>query len=79
MKYRIKHIDMIGYFAQVKKYGWFGGWNTIGKHSIGVGEYEEEHLDHPLQTQGEAVNLAHRHADLVGAKKGFVTYTDIML
>ena len=78
MKYRIKHVDMAGYFAQVKK-GFFSGWLTIGKHSIGVGEYEEDYLDHPLQTQGDAVLLAHRHADFMGAKKGFVTDSDIML
>lgn len=80
MKYRIKHIDMIGYFAQVKK-SRFSGWKTIGKHSIHsicVGEYEEDHLDHPLAAQADAVLLCHRHADFVGAKKGFTSYRDVM-
>ena len=49
-KYRIKHVDMVGYFAQVK-HGVFSGWRTIGKHTNGFGDYEEYHLDFPLQTQ----------------------------
>jgi hypothetical protein len=78
MKYRIKEIDMIGYFAQVKR-GLFSGWKTIGKHNNGVGEYDEEHLDYPLRTQAEAVTLAHAHADYFKVKKGFTHYRDMML
>ena len=69
---------MVGYFAQVKR-GWFWGWKTVGRHTTGAGEYEQDDLDHPLQSQGEAVSLAHRHADFVGVRKGFTTYTKIML
>lgn len=80
MQYRIKHVDMIGYFAQVKHYSWFGQWRTIGKHSNNqVGEYDDDHLAHPLQSQGDAVRLAHRHAAFNKEKKGFTTYSDIML
>ena len=76
MKYRIKHVERIGYFAQAK-HGLFSGWKTIGKHLGGVGEYDEDHLDHPLSQQYLAVDLAHKHADYFEAKKGFTTYRDM--
>jgi hypothetical protein len=69
---------MIGYFAQVK-HGMFSGWCTIGKHVNGFGDYEEDHLDYPLQTQQQAVTVAHAYADYHKLKKGFTTYSDIML
>lgn len=79
MKYRIKHVDMIGYFAQVKRC-WFIGWKTIGSHTNGqVGEYPEDHLDYPLNSQHDAVLLAHRHADFNVARKGFTSYRSIIL
>ena len=79
MKYRIKQIDMIGYFAQVKRH-WFSGWKTIGKHANDqVGEYPENHTDYPLSCQSEAVKLCHRHAKFNKAKHGFTSYRDIML
>jgi hypothetical protein len=79
MKYRIKHVAMIGYFAQVKR-NWFIGWETIGEHANDqVVEYSEDHLGRPLADQQDAVLLAHRHADYNNAKKGFTTYRDIAL
>lgn len=78
VKYRIKHVDMVGYFAQVKR-GFSQGWKTLGRHTTGVGEYPEDNLDHPLSLQGDAVLLAHKHADWINAKKGFTTYTEIIL
>ena len=79
MKYRIKHVEMIGYFAQVKR-NWFSGWKTIGAHlNNQTGEYPEDDLDHPLHGQHDAVLLAHKHADFNKAKKGFATYQEIPL
>jgi hypothetical protein len=78
VKYRIKHVDMIGYFAQVKK-GIFTEWKTIGKHPNGFGEYNENHLDYPLQDQADAVRLAHSYAEYMGLRKGFTTYRDLLV
>ena len=74
MKYRIKHVDMIGYFAQVKR-NMFSGWKTIGNHGVNqVGEYPEDHLNYPMTAQHEAVLLAHKHADFNKVKNGFTLY-----
>ena len=78
MKYRIKHIDMIGYFAQVKP-SVFSTWKTIGKHTNGFGEYESDHLDYPLLCQSDAVLLAHKHADYNKNRKGFTSYREFMI
>lgn len=78
MRYRIKHVEMIGYFAQVK-FGIIGGWHTIGRHNNGFGEYPENHLDYPLLTQGDAILLAHKHAEYNNAKKGFTTHRGFAL
>lgn len=79
MKYRIKHVDMVGYFAQVR-HNLLSGWKTIGEHNNNqTGEYPEDHLNYPLRAQHEAVLLAHKHADFNKAKKGFTHYRDMML
>lgn len=57
MKLRIKYIEGIGHFAQVK-HGVFSGWKTIGKHLSGFGLYPDEHIDYPLSTQFEAQERA---------------------
>jgi len=68
----------VGYFAQVKR-GLFRSWKTIGKHMNGFGEHDEDHLDFPLPDQQQAVLMAHAHAEYIGAKKGFTSYTDLAL
>ena len=54
MKFRIKYVDNIGYYAQVKT-GYFSGWKTIGAHPSGFGLYPNRHPDYPLNTQHEAL------------------------
>lgn len=54
MKFRIKHIENIGYFGQVKP-NIFSGWKTIGKHPCGYGLYPNRHAEYPLNTQYEAL------------------------
>jgi len=54
MKFRIKHVENIGYFGQVKV-GFFSGWQTIGKHPSGYGLYPNDHAEYPLGTQHEAI------------------------
>jgi len=69
---------MIGWFSQVKRHWWIG-WQTIGKHTNGYGEYEEEHLDHPLSDQSDAICRCHEHAAYNKAKCGFATYHEISI
>jgi len=53
MKFRIKHVEGIGYFAQRRR---FFVWHTIGRHPDGYGLYSQTDLDYPLGTYDEAVN-----------------------
>lgn len=77
MKYRIKHVEMIGYFAQVKR-SFFAGWKTIGRHSNNrFGEYPKNHIEYPIGERHNAVLMCKQHADLSNVKKGLTTYTDI--
>ena len=74
MEYRIKHVEMMGYFAQAKA-GWLRGWKTLGAHPNNqVGEYPEDHTDYPLPDSSDAIKLAHKHAELKKKKKGFTKY-----
>ena len=74
MRYRIKHVEGVGYFAQVKR-NWFSGWRTIGAHNNNqTGEYPEGNSAYPLDSQHDAVLLATQHADFNKAKKGHTTY-----
>jgi len=53
MKLRIKYLENIGYFGQVKT-----GlrWKTIGKHPSGYGLYSNSNTDYPMKSQHEALN-----------------------
>jgi len=53
MKLRVKHLENIGYFSQVKT--GFSGWKNIGKHLSGYGLYSESHAEFPLEIKEEAV------------------------
>lgn len=54
MKFRIKHIENIGHFAQVKT-SFFTGWETIGKSVYGFNLYPEDHIDYPLKEHHDAL------------------------
>ena len=54
MKFRIKKLPTVGYFAQVRI---FILWRTIGRHPVGFGLYPNNHIDYPLDTREEALNL----------------------
>lgn len=56
MKLRIKYIENIGYFGQVS-HGFFTGWRTIGKHVNGYGLYPNNHIEYPMNTDHEALEL----------------------
>ena len=78
IKYRVKHVLTLGYFAQVKR-GFFYSWKTIGQHTNGFGEYDEVHYDFPLNQHSIAVQLIQEYAKHYGFNYGFITYTDIAL
>ena len=77
MKYRTKHLNQIGYFAQVKL-SFFSSWKTIGNHNYGVGEYPNNHIDYPLESSHEAILLAQRHEFHTKANKGLASYNYIL-
>ena len=53
MKFRIKHIDGIGCFSQVKR-NFLCPWQKIGKHITGFGLYDKNCNEHPMETLEEA-------------------------
>lgn len=76
MKFRTKHLPQIGYFAQVKS-GWFGGWETIGKHPCGFGLYSEDHKKYPLKSENEAIDRCRLYENYKDLGRGIATYTDV--
>jgi len=56
MRLRIKYIENIGYFSQVKK-GLFSNWKTISSHLSGYGLYSNNHIEYLLKTRGQALAL----------------------
>lgn len=74
MKLRIKFVDGIGYFAQVK-HGVFSPWQKIGKHISGYGLYPAENLDYPMATQKEAVETAEQYKQWVAVRTAPCVYT----
>lgn len=52
MEFRIKHLEGIGYFAQVSL---IRIWHTIGKHTNGFGLYPEDYIDYPLESEKLAI------------------------
>lgn len=75
-KYRVKHASAIGWFAQVKR-GLFYSWETIGLHTNGYGEYDEQHYDYPLLSELVAIKLIQEYAKHNDTDYGMITYTDI--
>ena len=74
MDYRIKHVEKLGYFGQVK----IGmDWDTIGRHSVGFGLYDADHYDYPLDTKKEAKDLCKDYDNWVTNKNMGISYTRI--
>lgn len=76
MKLRIKHIDGIGYFVQVK-HGVFAPWHKIGKHMSGYGLYRADCINHPLATQREALERAKLYEQWFVNSKNQESYIDV--
>jgi len=74
MKYRTKHITMIGYFVQSKS-GFFSGWKTLVKKDNNIYEKNEDYTKSPLESESKAILLAHEHAEICNVKKGFTSYS----
>ena len=72
MKFRIKHIEGLGYFAQAKT--WIPGmrmiatWKTIGKHPTGFGEYPESSTEYPIETFDAAAHRCAQYKKWISTK-----------
>ena len=62
MKFRIKKVEGLGFFAQVQTGDFFfKNWYTIGAHSISFGLYAEDHIDYPVSSMKEAKVLISKY------------------
>ena len=75
MKFRIKHIENLGYFVQVK-HGVFSMWKTIGKHTVGFGLYPGNHIFYPLKTKHECLKFCNQYEQWI-YRKETITYSDV--
>jgi len=75
MELRIKHVNGIGYFSEVKT-GLFPAWKKIGKHVNGFGLYESSCLDHPMNTQEEALSRCKLYKELAN-KDATASFTKV--
>lgn len=73
LRYRIKHIDNIGYFAQVR-HNFLSGWKTIGKHLSGFGLYPDNHVEYPVDTQHDALERCRLYEQYVNHRDKPATY-----
>ena len=48
MKFRVKYVKDIGFFAQVKN-NWFSSWKKIGRHNVGFGLCKEDCIQNPYE------------------------------
>lgn len=78
MKFRIKTLPQIGSFAQVKGAdNFFQGWRTIGQHVNGFGLYPNDHLDHPLSGNKEALSKIDEYKIWIRGLKVEPNYTNV--
>lgn len=73
LKFRIKHIEGLGYYAQVKDC-FLVPWGTIGVHIYGFGVYPSSHIDYPMDTIEEAMERCNQYRKLSKMFNGKVTY-----
>jgi hypothetical protein len=74
MKYRIKHIEGVGFFAQVRLgRGIFSEWVTITPRSLKL--YSEDYEEYPEASEAEAEAIITKYIDVRISKK--ITYRDI--
>jgi len=60
MKFRIKKVEGVGYFAQVYlKELFFSQWYTIGKSTYNL--YAEDYIDHPVEDMEKAKTLIRKY------------------
>ena len=71
MKFRIKHVEGVGYFPQVKT---FLFWYRIGVHDGGFGLYKTYCC--PRESEKEAQDVIDRYAKWHKKEANKVTYID---
>ncbi len=77
MKFRVKHVEDKGYFAQVKR-SFFGNWWRISFVNNNFYLYEEDSTNYPLKTEEGAIERCTEYKDHVNKKLG-VTYTKVVI
>ena len=77
-KYRVKNVPSIGQFSQVKRYRFYG-WETIGVHTNGYGEYDELHYDYPLPDESTAIELIQKYAKYNDIDYGLISYKEVLV
>ena len=71
MKFRIKHVEDVGYFPQVRI---MFCWYRIGIHKDGFGLYETD--SYPRHSKKEAQEVIDLYADWHKKEERKVTYID---
>jgi len=74
MKFRVKHVEGLGYFAQVKH---FLFWYKICSFISGFGLAHQNDPEHPCKTYKDALDRASQYKYWVECKNGKATYTEI--
>jgi len=74
MKYRVKRVVGLGYFAQTYITGMFlKKWYTIGKYRFGL--HPEDFIDHPEGSYGDAEVLIRKYKVSLIPKQ--IEYTEV--
>lgn len=60
MKFRINHIEGVGYYLLVTKFWWLT-WKKVGKHTTGFGLYPENDINHPMNNIAEAKDRCRKY------------------
>lgn len=77
MEFRIKFIEGLGYFPQVK-HGFLRPWKKIGAHPSGAyGLYEEKNIEYPHNTDREAIKTCRDYAQRLFLIKRTPYYTSV--
>jgi len=78
MRFRIKHIENVGYFAQAKRDS-FSEWKTIGGNSRWYALYPEFASDYSIATKHEAFELCVAYESWVRGRQEKITYSYVEL
>ncbi len=76
MKFRIKHIEGIGYWPHVKM-GFWNGWQKIAKYNDGFGLYEHNNTRYPNKSEEECQRIITDFVKWLPISNGKPTYKEV--